>query len=81
MQTKWEETHTRVETYMHKDRATLSIAQLFDIGRIYPQEMDGSFFEKRMRDEFYKIVLDANKKTEAARKDTDSVTAKLAVFE
>lgn len=81
MQTKWEETHTRVEAYMHKDRNLLSIAQLFDIGRIYPEEMDGQNFENRLRNECYKLVSDANKKTETARKDTDSLQGKLSVFE
>jgi len=81
VQSKWEDTHTRVEGFKHKERHLLSIAQLFDIGRIYPEEMDGVAFENRLRVECHKLVSEANKKTEQARKETETLQGKLSIFE
>ena len=59
-----------MEVLKNKSRKTLSIAELFDLGRVCPEELDGEAIENKIRDVSWKMVHDVKSNQNTMNRDT-----------
>jgi hypothetical protein len=56
-----------VEGLKNKPRQTLNIAQLFDLSRVCPEEIDGTEMETKIRDVMHKMLDKSHSQNQETR--------------
>jgi hypothetical protein len=56
----------------------LSLAELFEVARLYPEELDGEEFESKLKDECSSIVRKAVNDTARVKGACEALTARVS---